>query len=136
MFFYYFEEIDIFYFNLNLAWEIHTRQWGCLASDEFLVVREGYIVIRCSTMGQQHVSNIALTMKGHMPTLWSTMTRIVSMIYLAVKMATTALFLVTCFMSSSYERFVLFICKNNFTSYVRPMLIVASYGPRFFSTVS
>ena len=37
-------------------------------------------------------------------------------------MTKTALFLVACFMSSSHDRFILFICKNNFTSYVRPML--------------
>ena len=46
--FYYFEEINIFYFNLKKSCIRHnypvtfSRDSGCLARDEFLFIREGY----------------------------------------------------------------------------------------------
>ena len=40
-YYYYFEEINIFYFNQKSAYTF-TRDSGCLARDEFLVIREGY----------------------------------------------------------------------------------------------
>ena len=47
-YYYYFEEINVFYFNLKKNPEVgviiplHSRDIGCLARDEFLVIREGY----------------------------------------------------------------------------------------------
>ena len=62
----------------------------CSAERSFSALRRLKTYLR-STMGNNvSVTSHLLTLKGHMQTLWSTMTWIVSLIFSAVKMAKTA----------------------------------------------
>ena len=63
----------------------------CSAERSFSALRRLKTYLR-STMGNNvSVTSHLLTLKGHMPTLWSTMTWIVSLIFSAFKMAKTAI---------------------------------------------
>ena len=103
----------------------------CSAERSFSVLHRLKTYLR-STMGNNvTVTSHLLTLKGHMPTLQSTMIWIVSLLFSAVKMAKTAIFNVF------YELpFLITVSFARIVSLNMQAYVVASYDPHFFSTVS